>query len=114
MDIYNNGQKVVEAPEKPDTTPKSTNSEPSEEVVHELKMRPYRDYFGTHEENDDKLEEIIKWANPKGKLDKSEILDKIKHISSTVGQASLGETELEKVWKFIKIYKSFTSMVENI
>lgn len=114
MDIFEDGKKVAEEAEKPDTTSKSTDSEPNEEVVRELKMRPIREYFGTQSYNDDKLEEIIKWANPKGKLSQEEVLEKIKHISSTVGEASLGETELEKVWKFIKIYKSFTSLVEKI
>lgn len=114
MDIFEDGKKVVEQPQEVDNTPNKNLSEPDEEVVRELKMRPIREYFGTQPYNDEKIDEIIKWANPKGKLSNEEIMEKIKHLSSTVGQGSLGETELEKVWKFVKIYKSFISMVETI
>jgi hypothetical protein len=114
VDIFENGKKVVETPAKAEPIETTSTSNPNPEIVKELKMRPLREYFGTHEYNDDKLEEIVKWANPDGKLSNEEIMGKIKHISSTVGQGQLGETELEKVWKFIKIFKSFTSMVENV
>lgn len=114
MDIFQDGQKVIEAPEKPDTSIKTTNSEPSEDVVRELKMKPYREYFGTQPFEDSKLEDIIKWVNADGKKTNEEALQEIKRISSKLGSAKMGETELEKVWRQITILKSFITMATNI
>lgn len=114
MDIYEGGQKVIPVSEKPDTSVKTTTSEPPEEVVHELKMRPYREYFGTQPYEDEKLESVIKWANPKGTLSKDEVMAKIKHVDSFVGEGRLGETQLEKVWKFVTLIKSVANLSKTI
>lgn len=114
MDIFENGQKVIEAPEKPETSIKTTNSEPNEDVVQELKMQPYREYFGTRPIEDSKLEDIIEWVNRDGKKSNEEALQDIKRISGKLGSPKMGETELEKVWRQITILKSFITMAEAI
>jgi hypothetical protein len=116
MDEFINGKKVevVETP-KEFKSPVSDTSKETREVAHELSMRPYREFFNIEGNGyDQKLEEIIKWAKPNGKVSLDEALQKLSNLESKLGTPNLGEGKLDSLYRRVKILQSLGAIADGV
>jgi hypothetical protein len=113
-DTFENGQKVV-AETKPITEVKP-EAGGEEAIAEELKFRPYREFFNISEgdlDGNQKLDYILRWANPKGKLEKEEVLEKLSRLNTTLGAENLGEQRINKIYRHIRILRTIITAAEG-
>jgi len=107
-DTFIDGQKSIPKVNESVEMP-STGISETVDTVKELKLRPYREILNVEADNpqeNEKLEYILKWANPNSKGKPEEVLDKIRQLNLKVGEGNLGESKLDKIYKFVRIYKT--------
>jgi len=109
-DTFEGGQRIE--------TTKSTqeNTEPKDgtfdgvddaSIIQEMRVRPYRAFFNIEGGADDeKVDYILRYINPKNQLKKEEVLEKLHTISGRIGNDWTGPAKLTKVFNYIKIVRS--------
>lgn len=121
MDTFINGQRVADTstPNVPDTAKDATiDTVPEEDIIMEMKLRPFRRFFGEDTElatADEQINFVLKTLNPTGKLTDEELTERLKRMDTRIGSGELGEGKLGKIYRYVKMLRSVESaLLENL
>ena len=106
-DTFSGGTRVTTpTTTTPATAEQTSSGADTTDLVRELNVRHYRDYFGVTTPDADadvKVEYIVKKLNPDGKLETNDVLKVLRRLSDKLGEGTLGEGRLSKAYRYLRL-----------